>query len=612
MMKPYYILYGPPTFDLMNRFDKISHPNELLSCLCGKAPDGINESNFLAYLRFDKAKQRKSMTDALAMENYTLNYVGNMIAKCGAQGQIILADGKRRTLAQIIAEEGKNPAAVFITAMSSNFPVALAAATALNHGKIPVIIGGIHVSTSPADVDVFLRRHVPHPHLLAQVSGPADSENITAILRDLSKGRLREAYCGRHSLENGVWGHDNVIPLPPYQLENLAKIPLIGKMMVRKLRVNTAAPYVGCPYSCRFCSISTLPKNKRSFSVREPADFVDELKAFQKDGVSSHNRFFLLLPDNLLLGGQRLEEILDRMIDERLKINFAAQISIDVANHDHLLRKLRQAGATHFFIGLESLDIRNLEYVGKNAVGDIKRRKMSVAEYYRMQIRKIRSYGISVHGAFIFGLPFDYFNDLNDHSGVQVADFCIENRIGLQPSVLTDLPGSINFRESQKQGRCLYGRQGSWNYLVGLCLADLAETNRIPFDSLHNSPLLLSYMAYEAIRKVGARRRTFKNGLTAMMGAMIHPSLNGAASLKGRLEDGFWAFAAQLSIGLFKDHAELLVYSRDGVKGLFERLYLREGNSMIKGMFAPVVSNFSINSAAPPREVLPELGHGVI
>jgi hypothetical protein len=596
MANPYYILYNPPTFNFMDLFGKCTHPNELLSFSSGRDANRIDDSNYLNYLEVNPAMHRRGMADALAIECYTLEYIGHMIARCGAKAKIILADGKRRTLDHIIRAEGNRPAAVFITAMSANFPAAVAAALALNHGKIPVIIGGIHVSTCQADVGEFLLKHAPLPQLIAQVHGPADTANITQILKDLGAGRLKGTYTGRSSLEDGIWGYENVVPLPPHRLELLRKIPLVGNLMVRKVSINTAAPYIGCPFSCRFCSISTLPKGQRSFSVRDPGDFVNELKSRQKGGVNSRNRFFFLVPDNLLLGAKKLDEILDRMIAERLIINFATQISIEVASRERLLRKLRKAGATHFFIGFESLDLRNLEYIGKNVSGDIKSSGESVAAYYRSKIRKIQRSGISIHGAFIFGLPYDYFNTLHDHTGVDVARFCIENHIGLQPSVLTDLPGSLNFRESQQSKRYLYGKQGSWEYLVGLCTADLGETNRIPFDALHKSPLLPSYLAYEAIERVGARRHALKSAIIAMLKAMGRPTRNGAASVKGRLEDGFWALFSQLSVSLYKDHTDMLGHTSNGNRGIFERLYNGEQNPQIKKLFGRWVSQFTQRS----------------
>jgi len=608
----YHIVYSPPAFNFMDRFGKITHPLDLLTFMCGRDARSLNADNALDFLRFDPARQRKGMAETLAMECYTLEYVANIIARCAPRSQVILSDGKRRTPEQVIACRGKKPAAFFMTAMSANFPTAVAVALVLNHLRIPVILGGIHVSSSPDDVQTYIRAHAPHPELIAQVIGPADRRTMERVLADLPDGKPAATYRGETILEDGLWGNSNVVPMPSLRLDALRRIPAIGGVLARRFRVNVTTPYIGCPYNCSFCSISTLPKAQRGFAARQPEDFINELAHRQKNGINAQNRFFFFLPDNLLLGGRRLEEILDRIIAGRMEINFAAQISIEVANNPRLLRKLRQAGATHFFIGLESLDLRNLAYVGKHIAGEIKREGGSVRAYYKRRLKRIQNEGISVHGSFIFGLPYDYFRGPDDHTGTAVADFCIDNHIGLQPCAFTDLPGSLNYRESQASGNYLYGRQGTFDYLAGLCISDLSETNRVPFDALKKSSFLISYMAYEAIRRVGATPTVMKNAALALAGAMRHPTRNGAVSLKGRLEDGLYAMAAQLCVGLYKDHADMLAYSRNGIQGTFERLYRREQDPQLKQIFSEWVRAFQERNTAGDRDcapLLPTLTH---
>jgi hypothetical protein len=586
-------MYHPIASQVM---DKIGEPDftpiDLLSYLSGRDASRLNENNYLDFIDFDLAKERNGILDHFGIENYSSYYIANQISRAAPDSKVILTDGRRRCLGRVIKEEGKKPGAVFITTISSNFPTAVAASIVLNHAKIPVIIGGIHVSTSPLDVETFIKAFVPHPELISQVIGAGDSDVIKALIRDMGKGTLKPEYKGFISVENGVWGSENVIIMPDMRLEFLKKMPFIGHYLARISRLNVATPYVGCPFSCRFCSISTLPKNQRKFTSRTPEDFLSELKSIQMDGTNLKNRFFFFLPDNFLLGGKKLEEILDGIIHSDLKLNYAVQISIDVAEDEKLLEKLRFSGASHFFIGLESLDIRNLEYIGKNAVKGIKKSGLTVSDYYSMQIRKIIDHGISIHGAFICGLPYDYFNSLDDHTGREIAGFCMRNKIGIQPGSLTDLPGSVNFLESQKEKTYLYGEAGTMDYLLALSITDLSEMNRKVPDSLKNSPLVVAYMVYDAVKRVGSNTNTIRSAIYMAGKAWRSPTACGRLRIHDRFVDSLGAIAFQLGVSAYKDVGEALVCSENGIKGTFERLYEFEKSQEVKEIFKDYIEKF--------------------
>jgi hypothetical protein len=591
MAEQYYIMHNPLTFNLMDLHGNIQDTQELLAHLTGKDVSQLDSENYLDFLRFDLRKERQGMVETFGMESYASHYIANQLARLRPDSEIVLSDGKRRTLDRIIQERGK-PEAVFVTSMSSNFPTTAATIIPLNHAGIPAVVGGIHVSTSPEDIDTFVRSGVPHPELVSQVRGAGDSKTLREIMQNIQNGGLKPEYIGYETMEDGVWGSENVATMDPMQMELLKRVPLVGGILGRKFRINAITPYLGCPYSCSFCSISTLPKEQRKFQSRSAEDFVAELQEYQKDGVDFSNRFFFFLPDNLLLGGKRLHRILDGIIESDLKVNYAAQISVEIANNESLLAKLRESGATHFFMGLESLDLRNLEAIGKNAVKDIKRKDLSVRDYYAQQIGKIQDYGISIHGAFILGMPHDYFRTPDDHTGVEIAEFCKEHKIGLQPCSLTDLPGSRNFAESQTNGNCIYGKQGTMDYLVSLCISDLTETNRTPPKSLHSSPLTVAYMAYDATQRAGSTWQAVKNGLFMARKSWQHPTKSGKLSLRDRLDDSICSFASQLVVSQYKDHADGVAYSNEVTKGSFERLYEAEKSPEVREIFGNFVQQF--------------------
>jgi len=593
MDESYFIFYNPLTYNLMDapRPEGLS-PIHLVSYLTGRNGLQLSAENYLDYLEFDLAKHREGMVETLAIESYAALYVGNQIARLAPQTRVIHADDKVRTLRTVIAGDGRKPAAVFITAMSPNFPTAVVASIVLNLAEIPVVLGGIHVSTSTHDVDTFIRAYCRHPELVSQVRGAGDSTVIGQVLRDLKRHALEREYLGLRMMEDGVWAdRRNVDYSPPLRLDLLPTVPGVGRILADRVKLRPVAPFVGCPYSCRFCSISTLPPNERRLTIRSTSDFVNELAERRKDGNGS--RFFFFLPDNLLLGGKRLEAILDEMVRRDLRVNFVAQISIDVASKDALLKKLRSAGATHFFIGFESLDVRNLEYIGKHILPAFRRSGLPLPQYYAKQIRKIQNHGISIHGAFILGLPYDYFHSFDDNSGKQIADFCIRNHIGLQPCSLTDLPGSRTFQESQRRGTCLYGMQGTMQYLLALCLTDLTETNRLPPVGLFRSPLVTTCMAFEAVRRAGDTRHVMANAARMARKAFEHPTAWGTKKLQQRLIDTMYAFASQLVGGLYKKHGERVTYSAGGIRGAIERLYDCEENPLVRAYFEPYVRRFT-------------------
>jgi len=317
------------------------------------------------------------------------------------------------------------------------------------------------------------------------------------------------------------------------------------------------------------------------------------LKAAQPGRPDFKNRYFFFTPDNLLLGRKNLLNMLDKVIASDLRINYAVQISIEVANDEELLAKIRRSGGTHFFIGLESLDFRNLKYINKHIVGDIEKSGQSVKEYYRDKLKKIQEHGISIHGSFIFGLPYDYFNALDDNTGTEVARFCIKNKIGVQPSTITDLPGSIFFEESQASGQYLYGKRGTMNYFISLCIADLGETNKIPPESLHKSPLVIAAMVYEATKIIGSPLAAARNSLAIFMKSLLHPTKNGDGwHFKQRFLDALCSSISQTAVSLYKEQGDHLVFSKNGVRGIIERLYDHEENPQVKRQFKNYVNKF--------------------
>ena len=589
----YYIMYDPTTVDLMNKIGVRDFTvTDIVEYLTGKKLETCQEDNYTAFLTFNTNLLRKGMLEQMAIEPYKAYYIANQICRADQDARVILADDTRKSIGQIISEEGSKPAAVFMSLISSTFPTACAATLILNKINIPVVMGGIHVSTSAHDMDLYLKNFLPHPEIVTQVIGAGDLTTIREIISDIADAKLKKEYHGITPIEDGVWGCERVIELPKIRPYFINKFPVIGPVLARIIETNVTTPFLGCPFSCSFCSISSFPEENRKFTSRSADDFTNELLEKQKNGANFKNRFYFISPDNLLFGGNKLHDVLDKMIASPLRINYAAQISIEVADSDKLLEKLRLSGASHFFIGLESLDIRNLEFVGKNIVAKIKKEKTTVEEYYTSRIKKIQDHGISVHGAFMFGMPYDYFNSLEDHSGRKIVEFCKKNKIGIQPTCLSNLPGSLDFIKGLKDNELLYGNPGSMDYFCSLTIADLTESNRRIPDSLLNSPLVAFYMLYDTMEKIGSYVSALHIAFGMARKAWSVHSSKGAISFKDRLVDTFAGIGFQLGASAYFELYKDLAYSTEWLQGTFERLYEREKNPRVKAMFRDYVKKF--------------------
>jgi len=538
-MGKYFVVLSSSNYDSMGvDGDEWASPLDLVSHLTNRDASELDQDNYLDYLRFDPRKRREVLAQAFGLENGAALYIGNQVGRLAPEAKVVHVDGNRAAIGEVIERQGARPEAVFVTSISSSFPAAVSSAIVLNHARIPVILGGIHVSTTPEDVDSYIRDVCPHPELVSQVRGPGDSQVIGEVLRDLEQGTLKRDYAGRMTIEDGVWRTPpNVARLPLMALDTRG-IPVFGRFLEGKIRIILVSPYLGCPYSCSFCSVSTLPLDQRRLVRRSAADVLDELTAYQEseEGAVPYP-VYLFATDNLLLGGDVLDEILDGIIERKLKVPFMAQISIEVASNERLLERMRMAGAMTFLYGFESLDMRNLEHINKHCVHDIKESGLSVPEYYARQIEKTHDYGIGILGSFIFGLPYDRYDSPESHTGTEVAQFCVDNRIGLQPHVFGALPGARAFQECLDAGTLLYGAPGTMSYLRALCLADhTAENTRRP-EGLANSPMSTAAMAVEAMHLVGTGGNGFRNAAYMGRRAFACPTARGRASYRARLDD---------------------------------------------------------------------------
>ena len=245
--------------------------------------------------------------------------------------------------------------------------------------------------------------------------------------------------------------HNNMVKINvrPKLIEDLDRIPFpayhlmepVLKEYSRKARVNKEymAPILtsrGCPYQCTYCNKSVFGSRFRMRSAENVLSEIDWLlKNFEVRQID-------ILDDNFNLNPERTKSILDKIITGRydLAINCHNGLRVDKLTRE-LAGKLKQAGVFKVGIGVESGDERILESVKK------KLRLQKVKDV----IKWFREENIVVHGYFIFGLPGD-----NKESMQNTINFAIEaNPHFANFAICIPFPGTAVYDYVKKNGKFL-------------------------------------------------------------------------------------------------------------------------------------------------------------
>ncbi len=306
---------------------------------------------------------------------------------------------------------------VGITTMTSTAPRAYEIADEFRKRKVPVVLGGPHVSVLPQE---------GLEHADAIVIGEAEGiwEKLINDFKQGGKDNLKKIY------KNETFPDLSKIPFPRWDI--LEKKDKKDKYIATKVLHLTR----GCPYNCSFCSVTRLFGRKIRF---RPIDKVVEfIKANRGKGLKEN--LFVFLDDNIMGNKKYAKKLFKALIP--LKIIWMSQSSIDAAYDEELLRLAAESGCKALFVGLETVSEEALKEVGKS---------QNKVEFYKEAINRFHRYGIFIHGAFIFGMD-EHDKDIFK----KTVDFAVKTRLdGVQYSILTPLPGTKLAEELEKQGRII-------------------------------------------------------------------------------------------------------------------------------------------------------------
>jgi hypothetical protein len=194
----------------------------------------------------------------------------------------------------------------------------------------------------------------------------------------------------------------------------------------------------GCPFLCEFCDVRVLPGNNDS-NNKDPAVVVRELDEYYAAGVTQ----FVFVCDNFIgdvvWARECVEAILAWQDKTGARISIFTWLTVNVAKLPDLMGKMREAGFSVLYIGIES--------VNQNALLETAKIQNRVA--LKPAILKIQSFGFIVTPGFIFG--FD--SDGPDLFTTTLAFVVETGLIGGDPSFLMAMPGTPLWDRMKRTGR---------------------------------------------------------------------------------------------------------------------------------------------------------------
>ncbi|OVE82689.1 hypothetical protein BVY03_00320 [bacterium K02(2017)] len=199
----------------------------------------------------------------------------------------------------------------------------------------------------------------------------------------------------------------------------------------------------GCPFLCEFCDIRVLPDNNRSHH-KAIETIIKELDAYCQAGIFQ----FQLACDNFIgdpnWAKKCVEAILDWQTQTKHKIGIWTWLTVDIVKHPELMRKMRRAGFSMLFIGVESF---NASSIIETAKVQNKNDQNQMVE----SIKKIQAFGFVVVPGLIFGFDNDdqeMFDDMNQG----MVDTGL---IGGDPSFLVAMPGTPLYKRMSESSRII-------------------------------------------------------------------------------------------------------------------------------------------------------------
>jgi len=337
------------------------------------------------------------------------------------------------------------PDLVGISSVTENYGRAIAMAQDIkSRHSIPVIIGGVHISSCPESLD---------PVFDAGVIG----EGEETFLEMLSCYPDVEDVAGLTYWKEGA----QVVNAPRKALHDLDTLPhLRREKWVKNLGLPVIMTSRGCPYRCSFCSSPLIWKGCRTFS---PEYIITEIEEMVTRYKAKFIRFF---DDILTLDRKRLTCLVDLLCSSGLaqEATFSCFSRANLLDRE-MMKLLLRGNIKCVAFGLESASQKVLD--------SLKDRAAAVNESQSV-INMACDEGIHISCSVIIGAPEETEDDL-----MTTFAFLSQNEKKLSEVEINPIipyPGTALWKKALERG--LVSTSMDWGMLKDYCFIPLFDKDR--------------------------------------------------------------------------------------------------------------------------------------
>ncbi len=295
---------------------------------------------------------------------------------------------------------------------------------------IVTVLGGYHPTAIPDEL-------LTHDQVDIVIRGEGELTFKELVQTGSPVGVLGISYKENHKVI-----HNSDRPL----IENLDSLPFPARHLrryeytspiIRDMSIDEIHTSRGCWGRCTFCCEPCMSRSRQRF--RSPENVIEEIKQIYNE-IHKRKRMRILIGDPNFMGNPKIvSRLCDLLSELKYDIVFNAMVRADsMARHPEIVKKMCDNNITHFCMGIESSNQKDLNATKKGINLQIQKKAVQL----------IRNNGGVAAGTFVIGLP--------EQTEEEIKNFpTFAKEIGLMSAtfgIATPFPGTEFYNSLEREG----------------------------------------------------------------------------------------------------------------------------------------------------------------